>query len=110
MITRFKIYESKDSVKGINVGDYVIMSCGYLVGASDSQKIKMKEFLDNNIGEVINVNPVHINLTVKYHDIPFQISWLFSNNSYIFKPSQIVEIAPTVEDLKMKLQASKFNL
>jgi hypothetical protein len=112
MITEFKIYENDDQIMNIiQLGYYVIMKRAYLVGATEQQKAKMDEFLEHNIGEIINTNNVYNNITVKYHNTSFYVDIFFDNNGeYLTTPDFIVEYAPTVNELKMKLEAKKFNL
>jgi len=110
MITKFKIYESKIPSELKN-GDCVIMNYSFHPGASQSQKKVFEEFLANNIGVVTNINKIHNNIAVKYYDIPLQISNFFmSNGVYLFPPSALFEYASSPDELKLKIQANKYNL
>jgi len=114
MIINFKIYESGfRMLDNIHKGDYVIMNhkSVFTAGISTYARKELDNFLKNNIGIVTNVNNVHNNISVKYHDVPYTISAFFHKSGYeIFKPYDIVEYASTIDELKIKLQANKYNL
>ncbi len=111
-----KLYEDLKHLKvldKIKKGDYVIMNGDsvFTAGVSLNQKKKLKIFLKNNMGEVTNVNKVHNNISVKYHDVSFHISNFFQTIGYqIFQPYDIVEYAKTPEELRIKIELNKYNL
>lgn len=112
----YEIYKSgitRRILDNIHKGDYVIMNHNSVFTTCISTYAikELDEFLENNIGIVINVNKVNNNISVKYHDVPFTISGFFHNLGYeIFEPYDIVEYASTIDELKMKLQTNKYNL
>lgn len=106
-----KSYESIENNKP-KVGDYVLMK---------TKVDELKSFIDNTIGILYSID--HENesdlteYTVKYENVPPQMNWRFfsSNesdemNCKSFRKELLVEFAPTIEELKIKLTANKFNL
>lgn len=94
------------------VGDYVLMK---------TKVDELKNFIDNTIGILYSIEHEDekelTSYTVKYENIPTQVSWrFFSNNENgeinckNFRAPLLVEFAPTIEELKVKLTANKFNL
>ena len=83
----------------------------------------IKEFLSNKIGQIINIENSETNdipmYKVYYKNIPDSMKNqdkrkglynIFYNNCWSISQKDILQIAPTKKDLKIKLQANKFNL
>ena len=108
-----KIYENLDKLP--ERGDYVLMEDDYLMGASKQEKEIFSDFVSNNIGHIEFVNKVHDYISVRYVNVPYQISYFFRDSQvYIFKPNNIKFISKTKEDLIenyiMRANAKKYNI
>jgi len=120
MITKFKIFE--DLQPKIEAGNYVLMN-------SVSMYDSVRKFINNNIGQIIELGPDSIR--VKYDNMPKNImnihlraigqpTWNREPNGdfssvristiKIFDIDQVVEFAKTKEELELKLAAKKYNL
>lgn len=108
-----RLYE-EFTTNDIQVGDYVLLNYtdNFLVSAYNSeQEKKYKEFLNNTIGVVVNVNKVHNNIKVKYHDISFFIRHMFANDgTTMFNPNFVKYVGKTPEDIKIQVEAEKYNI
>ena len=108
MITKFKIFENLEDIK---IGDYVLMKpFKHLSGSSPNQQKTYEDFINNTIGVVDNkgrypYDDAHI--IVKYRDVPFTIAHL---NYNIFYYPNIVAFDENIETLKIKIEASKYNI
>jgi hypothetical protein len=97
----------------IQVGDYVQIK-------THSSILNVKEFINNNIGIVSNINHTNDDIVVGYYDIPKVIEKFFNktyykNNSIFpftrsFDLNRVVEFGKTKEELEMKILAKKYNL
>ena len=102
MITVFKIFEDLKKYKPA-INGYVLINSGI--------KTKAGEFMDNNIGEIIGIGSS--SMKVRYTNIPYKIRYAFDmgeKGCRFFNIDQIVEYAPTVEELEMKLATNKYNI
>ena len=108
-----RIYE-EFTTNDIQVGDYVLLKYtdNFLVSHyTNEQEKKYKEFLNNNIGVVVNVNNVHNNIKIKYHDISFFIKHMFANDdTTMVNPKFVKYIGKTPEDIKIQVDSEKYNL
>jgi len=99
----------------IKIGDYVLINC---VGYSGMGAKKMMNFINNNIGRIINIDDPEKrwdNLSVAYENVPDDIihPWFFIKNDIIFKRIRygyIIDKSKNKVDLEYILQAKKFNL
>ncbi len=109
-----KLYENV--INDLKVGDYVMINVDYLFGANKRELKIYKEFLKNNIGQVTYINNGFTNsgiewFEVKFRDIPFQISKFFrDDNTERYKINNIIHHSDTIENLKIKIEADKYNL
>lgn len=105
-----KIYEDFKT-SDIKIGEYVLVYDGsmFLPGASENQKKLYKEFLNNNIGQVINVNPVHNNIKIRYYNVDFNIVHLFNTEmvhpTIMVHPKWIIDHDENPENLKIRHEA-----
>lgn len=98
MITNFKIFENKENKP--KFGDYVKIN-PIQFGKN------MYDFFNDNFGQVIKVTadpdyPYSVKFNVNFPSADY--------NNLTFSDSEIEEYASTVDDLKIKLQAKKYNL
>ena len=102
------------NLKELEVGDYAMLDSTYLSlpsYESKNRQIIYKEFLRDNIGEVMNINRVHDNVKIRFHNIPYTIKDFFDDSgSYLYHPSRIKYFGKTIDDIKLKYEADKFNL
>ena len=108
MITKFKIYERILEHTDLKIGDYVIMK---------TWNIKLKKFLNQNVGEIVKFNDEMESVFVKYNNIPEDLQVFFScENPEIFDQTrefnipQIVKISNNKEELEMFLNTNKYNI
>ena len=88
------------------VGDYVLMN-----SYSTNSVIN---FVTKNFGRLTAVefdtNLKKYKCRVRYENIPDNIDLFFHDGTRIFDIELLVEYGKTIEELKLKLQANKFNL
>lgn len=91
------------------IGDYVICEDGFN---------EAKEFLQNNIGQYINIDefPVHAycHYLIKYENVPHNLQMYFNYNEIIgVRPMRLTEIkhfSSNKEELEALLAQNKYNL
>ena len=111
-----KTFESYDwkNLKELEIGDYIMLDPTDLSLPSYESKNRQsayEEFIQNNIGEVVNIDKVHDVVKIMFHNIPYTIEDLFDEYGIYFYPlSNIKYIGKTIEDIKLKYEADKFNL
>ena len=84
-----------------HVYDYVIM-----ISSVDT----VKNFIENNIGQIIEIDRENYDVTVKYFNIPSHLKEYFVNNSRIFGLRKIKHWSKNKEDLIPFIQSNKYNL
>ena len=122
-----KTYENlKDKYQ---VGDFVLINIPY----DYSGNHKYTEFINNNIGKLIKTWSVEANrvgekgdenglahyIEIKYNNIPSHIKYMFNHTDDEKKEhncmmrtndNYLVSFGKTIEELKMRLSANKYNL
>jgi hypothetical protein len=102
----FIIYKPK-------VGDYVLMR------TSISLDQELKKFINNTIGQIININENENLIKIAYDNVPagligrvgdFDDTWKWKRYIRAFSLQQIVYFDENEELLKLKIQALKYNL
>jgi len=100
---------------GPKIGDYIIVK-------SNSPIVKINNFIENNIGQIINIshfeNPNRYNVSIKYNNVPSNLLHFFNDTTFKnkncffrnFFSSDIVEYAKTLNLLKIKMDANKYNI
>lgn len=91
------------------IGDYVICR------ENITNLPNLKNFLKNNIGQILDVNINKTNFIVQYENIPSWLTELFNYGHSIpncrsMQRHEIVEFANSSEELKLKLMQLKYNL
>lgn len=108
MIKSFRIFEEINS--DLKVGDYVIMR-------SDCHHYDIINFVNNNIGKVINI--VDDGVTVLYFNVPDYLEDNFFGvydgvkgrfKGRLFNIKQVVYYSSSLKELKLKISSSKYNL
>ena len=113
MITKFKIYEvvyeptGNDSLKK---GNYVI--------CEEPAYPELFNFLNNNIGEVINFSTKQQRYSIRYEDVPNNLFTYFYKSMRksglgghrYFNFSDIKYYSDNKEELELLLQTKKYNL
>lgn len=102
--------DNEYTINDFKVGDYVLIQDDYLFGSSNRQLKIYINFLKNNIGQITYVNNNNEWIDVKFTDIPFQISNFFNKNTARYKTYNVIEYSNSIEELKAKMQAKKYNL
>jgi len=107
MITKFKLYETID-IGVPKIGDYVI--CYNHYGQTD-----LSEWLNYNIGKIINFYAPPGYFNVYYENIPSDLNVYFLSrfNKGGYKQmmnSEILHWSKDKEDLKVFFDANKYNL
>lgn len=102
-------------INELEKNDYVIMNDDihnyFLPGTTPPQRYKFSDFLKNNIGQIINVNKIHNNITVEFHNIPFDLGYIFNyKKTYLFNPESVKYYDKTIEGLKLKIESKKYNI
>lgn len=107
-----KQYESIENNKP-KVGYYVLMK---------TTVEELKNFIDNSIGIIDSINfddeDDLAEYTIRYENIPENLPRYFfnmntektENNCRDFRKELMIEYAPTIEELKIKIQQRKYNL
>ena len=115
-----KIYEEYED-SDIKIGNYVLLNIenddnSFIIGLSSRQRIRLKEYLNNSIGEIINKYENYsgnIQIEVKYYNLPFDISNLIGN-IIIVHESDIFDVSEEKQDLidryKLRQNTNKFNI
>jgi len=86
-------------------GDYILMNT---YGTYD-----VKNFITSSIGRVVSVYPddvVDYKIRVKYENIPDNIELFFKDGTRIFDIELLIAYGKTEEELKIKIEANKFNI
>ena len=101
-----------NSLRDIKIGDYVIIDSSKLSNFMIKNNVDIyRNFLNSNIGKIINISRVLDNIRVKYENIPDIIKDYFEEDNSIFlHPSKIKYFSKTIDDLKLKIDTDKFNL
>lgn len=101
----------------INNKDYTIfdLKIGYYVKANygNAMEKEVRDFLDKNIGIIVNINRNKNIFQVEYVNVPENIKEYFDEAGYLrllFDISGLIEYAPTKEELELKLTYNKYNL
>jgi hypothetical protein len=100
-----------DNLNQPQIGDYVLMK---------TKQEDIKEYIDTHIGQINYMD--NQSVSVKYENVPEDIvklqifdyeKWSDTvkiNNVRTFNIGQIIEFAPTIEELKQKLLKDKYNI
>lgn len=120
MITKFKVFESYSSWdfdKGPKVGDYVYC---HINEDEDFEQIKTDNFLRNNFGKVISINPERESGASYAIEFKTRLENRFDNqlskgfeefsNVVFFYPEEVILWSDTEEELELKIEAKKYNL
>jgi hypothetical protein len=112
MITKFKLFE--DIENEMKIGDFV------LININTSYNREYREFINNNLGKVVQIDPVEdvfgkvydYEVVVKYNKIPFELKKSFNsyNNKKRFLISKVVSFGKTPKDVEIRLNSNKYNL
>ena len=105
-----KFNEILNNLDEPEVGDYVILTDNELIGSSTSQKKLYIDFIENHVGQIISINNQFDWFTVEYNNIPFQLQVFFNKNKATFTKKNIVCIGKTIDEVKLKYAAKKYNL
>ena len=118
MITNFKLFENNENK--IDTGYYVLINYNPSYHDQTSKK-KFDDYFSKNIGNVMIVmldtsmrnNNYHY--TVQFHNIPDEIMHIFQydeTNGYHINvwENNILYYGKTLNEIKMKLSAKKFNI
>jgi len=108
MITKFKIYESINDGEP-EIGDYVIC---------DPDFRNLFNFINNNIGQIINYPSTTDKYVIKYENVPesiysfFDVNISLSGHTYkrYFQRDEIIYWSKNKEDLEHLIQSKKYNL
>ena len=103
MITQFKIFETHDPIP--ENGDYVYCEEKFIPD--------LRLFLSKNIGKVfVDLDDISNPYHVKYYKIPAQIKKNYFNKYGIrgFVRDEILFFSKDIEDLKIKINSSKFGI
>ena len=99
------------------IGDYIIMK----IYAGNE---KWRDYINNNIGQVVDIKNSynyngtysHKSVVIRYKNIPENLKHIMSYNSNAdeytkkFMTHRIYAFAKTIEELKVRLTANKYNL
>lgn len=86
-----KAYE--DTISKPQIGDYVLMR-------SESGSESAEKYINSHIGKI----------SEWYHNDGLKVDYGNEFKKRIFSKAQIVEFAPTIEELELKLAAKKYNI
>lgn len=117
MITNFKLFENKLEP---SVGDYVFLHISDNRLTDDN----LYDFLDNNIGQITSMREYKSyvlnkdDICVKYFNVPDFLKNSLKNRATkngttyygYFSVTDIVVFAKTIDELKIKLNAKKYNI
>ena len=117
-----KYFES-ESIEEPQIGDYVLCKKEkyvhphadmYDTTIYDAINKKVRKFINTTFGKIVsNVIINHkqeLGFGVKYENIPEFIEQEFTNGLRAMKKSEIIEFAPSKEELQAKIISNKFNL
>lgn len=95
-------------------GDYVLIKTNITNILNDEKYNRIRVFIDNTIGIILDYNSYRNYVVVKYENIPDDIKSYFTyiQDRYerMFEIDRIVAYGSTEEELKLKIQTNKFNI
>lgn len=107
-----RIYE-EFTTNDIHVGDYVIMNYNgskHFGSYYTENDIEFENFINNNIGIVVNVNKAFDNIKIEYDNISRNISYKFYKNTIMINPMFVKYVGKTPEDIKLQIKMKKYNI
>lgn len=80
----------------------------------DAINKSVREFINTNFGQIVSMVIINdkqeLGFRVKYENIPEYIKTQFTHGHRAMKKTEIIEFAPTKEDLEAKISSKKYNL
>jgi hypothetical protein len=96
-----------ENINEPQIGDYVLCK------EMDSNDKKLLEFIDNNVGRIVDTKPETDVFTelfvIKYKNIPFDNNWQNKNTRYFLR-EEILFWSKDKEDCEAFLNAKKYNI
>ena len=102
-----KYLRTFENKRGPQMGDYVICEEQYF--SYDEHK-NYFNFLDNNIGIIVNRDSGDGKFFVEYSNIPEEIKSYFKEDITYFDIDEIVEWSDKKKDLELILNTRKYNI
>ena len=105
-----KYIKKYENVEEPQVGDYVLMR-------TDSKNIDYRNFLKNNVGQIIEMES-DFHMSVKYENVPIKFIkmglfvWSSVEQEYYhtFNKRKMLVFSDNPNDLELKFQMRKYNL
>jgi len=96
-----------------HIGDFVICKETNRVGSNDPEIYNFFNFIDNNIGKIVDTDAAGFDYIVKYKKIPKNIQNYFyrkNNTSRGMSESEILYHSKNKEELETILFSKKYNI